>query len=136
MLTAQITIPQWLQIPLEIRAKLVEIFKIPRSSGTVVQDNTVLTDGYTHDDLAKLTVEILQQYTNSEEKEFFKLINLVIENLSEKEKQRLLEQEALRTKLQEEELDEYQAQVVDTVKTLGDIAETVMKRRGRPPKTT
>ncbi len=69
----QLTQPQWLQLPIPVRTQLKKVFGIPRSSGTVVEDNRVTTDGHTHGDLAFITVEKMQDFTHSEETDFFVL---------------------------------------------------------------
>lgn len=72
----QISIPQWLTIEQKVRLKLVELFEIPRTGYTHVQDGVVTTDGYKHEDLAHLTVEKMQTYIgNRKETDFFKLLD-------------------------------------------------------------
>ena len=130
MLTPQLTIPQWLQIPMSQRMKIVKIFNLPRSGGTVVQDNTVLTDGYTHEDLALITVERLQEYLKEKEQDdLFALLNLLTIKLQEDETKEIAEREAKETKLKAHEVEEYKAQVVETVKNLTNMTDTVIKRR-------
>lgn len=80
-MNAQLTIPQWLGLPIDVRMQLKETFGIPRSQGTHVQDNIVTSDGYTHDDLARITVPAMQVYLNSKETDFFVLFNQVLDEL-------------------------------------------------------
>ncbi len=130
MLTPQLTIPQWLQIPMSQRMKIVKIFNLPRSGGTVVQDNTVITDGYTHEDLALITVEKLQEYLKEKEQDdLFALLNLLTIKLQEDEAKEIAEREAKEAKLKAHEVEEYKAQVVETVKNLTSMTDTVIKRR-------
>lgn len=72
------TTTQWLGLSMPLRMKLKEVFVIPRSSGTHVQDNTIISDGHTHGDLAHITVEKMQTYLHSEETDFFELLNASI----------------------------------------------------------
>ena len=74
----QLTVPHWLSLSKDIRAKLVQQFRINRSRFTIVENNVVKSDGYTHEDLAVINIENLQQYTNSEETDFFKLLDHTI----------------------------------------------------------
>ncbi len=87
MPTTQIVIPQWLALPITTRMKLVEVFKIPRTGGSHVQSGInggqVITDGYTHDDLATMTLERLQVFASSTEPDFFKVFEEVINKLPE-----------------------------------------------------
>lgn len=72
----QISIPQWLSIDQKVRLKLVEVFELPRTGYTHVQDGVVTTDGYKHEDLAHLTVAKMQDYINNhKEEDFFKLLD-------------------------------------------------------------
>lgn len=76
----QLNTVQWISLPLEIRAKLVEIFNIPRSASTEVENNTVVTDGYTHKDLAVITVEKMQAFLlDTVEEDYFKLFHRVLD---------------------------------------------------------
>lgn len=77
---AQLTRPQWLSLPIEVRNKLVLLFAIPRSGFTEVQDSTVVSDGYTHEDLTHITVEKMQVLLDSDEKDFFALFEEIIIN--------------------------------------------------------
>lgn len=78
----QLTIPQWLSLTAEQRASLKVLFQIPRSSGTLVEDNRVVTDGYTHPDLAHITVEKMQDFTGkTKEEDFYKLFSLTLEKV-------------------------------------------------------
>lgn len=58
----RLSIYEWLKIPIDTRHQMVNIFKIPRSGGALVEDNVVKTDGYTFDDLRVITVDALQKF--------------------------------------------------------------------------
>ena len=81
MLNAQLTTPQWLSLPISTRMRLVQIFNIPRSQGSLVQDNKVMSDGYTHNDLMHISVEKMQKLLDSDEKDFFKLFADIIADI-------------------------------------------------------
>lgn len=86
----QLNQTQWLALSMPVRMRLKEIFNIPRSQGTVVQDNVVLSDGHTHPDLARITIEAMKGFTGSSETEFFTLFEKVIEKIeSEKVAQKI-----------------------------------------------
>lgn len=80
----QLTIPQWLALSPDVRGELKKIFNIPRSSGTVLEDNRVVTDGYTHPDLANITIEKMQDYLkigHIPTDEFYGLFTQVLEKI-------------------------------------------------------
>lgn len=78
----QLSPNQWLTLPLEVRHRIAETFKVPRSKGTTVVGNVVQSDGYTFEDLAKITVEGMQDFLKSDETDFMTLFNKVVEVLS------------------------------------------------------
>ena len=81
-MTYQITIPMWLELPQPLRNKLVEIFSLPRSGGTSISSfggvMKVDTDGYTHQDLAGISIPKMQDFLGSDETDFWKLLELTI----------------------------------------------------------
>lgn len=77
----QITTPQWLSLPNEVRAKLKVVFGIPRSEGARIEDNKVMSDGHNHRDLTAITVEKMQDYTGSKQVDFFKLFDLTLDRI-------------------------------------------------------
>lgn len=66
---------------MDVRLQLAETFGIHRSQGTHVQDNVVISDGYSHEDLARINVGTMQVYLNSKETDFFVLFNQVLDEL-------------------------------------------------------
>lgn len=81
----QLTITQWVALPLEVRNKIVEIFKLPRSGHTeVINNQYVVSDGYTHEDLANLTEEKMQEYLGSgytKDTQYFDYVDKVIQKI-------------------------------------------------------
>ena len=76
----QLSTHDWLEQPMEIRVKLREIFSIPRSQGTILENNTVKSDGTTYQDLSVLTAEKMQEYIGGEG-DFHSLFLRVIEKI-------------------------------------------------------
>lgn len=116
----QVTIPIWLQVPAEIRRRIIEEFNLPRTGATHVMmgamsGNEVLTDGYTHEDLLNLSVVRMQEFLNSETKDVFQLFEELV-NSYEKD---ILTEEAMATEPEE---------------LVAAIPEPAPKRRGRPPR--
>ena len=78
-----ISIHTWLSLSDEVRYRIRSIFKIPRSSNTVVNDGKIETDGTTNEDFKHLTVEKMQTYLNETSTDFYKLFDKVIEKVKE-----------------------------------------------------
>lgn len=57
----------WMLVPREERAVIARDFDIVATGVTEVRDQTVLSDGFTYDDLGKLTVEAMSEYVGSTE---------------------------------------------------------------------
>lgn len=89
MVTARLSVELWLEQSPEVRAKLKEIFQIPRSKGSEIvndpQGIRVVSDGHSYDDLKAIGVESMQQYLNSSEEDYFKLFNALIDKLTRTE---------------------------------------------------
>ncbi len=83
MLNAQLNTVQWISLPITTRMRLVQLFNIPRSSGSLVQDNKVISDGYTHNDLLHISVEKMQKLLDTDEKDFFVLFEQVVKTLEQ-----------------------------------------------------
>lgn len=124
-----------------VRLRLKEIFDVPRSTGTEVHNQTVISDGHTHKDLANITIEKMQAFLETKEKDFFKLWNATagkvymqwekelddrMEGLKE-EKMRLGQEKLESLKELTKEVEEFANSVQETVKP---------KKRGRPKKIT
>lgn len=89
---------QWLEFSRPVRERLAEIFSIPKSKGALVENNKVLSDGYTFEDLTAITVPKMQEYLSSEELDFMQLltntvskIQLEIDTADQEERTKLAE---------------------------------------------
>lgn len=67
----------WLQQPLEVRQQIAKDFHLTRSGGnSVTTDNgktRIDSDGFTVDDLRKLTLQAMQEYVGSTENNYWSL---------------------------------------------------------------
>lgn len=80
----QLTTSQWLALPAEIKAKLKQTFNIPRSGGSRIEDNRVMSDGHEHRDLAVITTAAMQTYLALDlnpEQEFYGLFDAVLDKI-------------------------------------------------------
>jgi hypothetical protein len=80
----QIYPQEWLAIPTRSREKLAELLSVPKSGGTIMQDNTMLSDGRSMKDLAVINVETMSKLVNSEETDFYKLLEACVKYANEK----------------------------------------------------
>lgn len=138
MIRQQLTIPQWLDLPVETRKKLKEVFSIPRSTGSQVIDKTVVCDGHTHKDLMSISVEAMQKFLDSKAEDFWNLFDVTLEKIqdsfreekdrelgkAQKEKEQLTEQKA-------EALGALAIQMQEIASNAGGV---IAKKRGRPVK--
>lgn len=79
----QISVHDWLRLPAEVRGLFIEQFDIPRSSGTVIEDGKVSSDGHTYSDLNCINIKALQAFLGIKESDFAKLIRLTAKRLEE-----------------------------------------------------
>lgn len=57
----------WINLPKDVRARLVEVFGIPRTGATEIRDQEVVSDGYNAEDLKSISLEKMTEYIGSEE---------------------------------------------------------------------
>lgn len=61
----------WMIVPREERLHLVEVFGLERTGVVEVRDQDVITDGYTYDDLSRITREAMIEYVDSDGNDSF-----------------------------------------------------------------
>jgi hypothetical protein len=54
---------QWMQVPKEVREKLIELFGLTRTSFSEIRDDVVISDGYSDDDLSLITKDKMCEIT-------------------------------------------------------------------------
>lgn len=78
---------QWMLLPQIVRTRLADVFNLKRTGGSLVQDNRQLSDGYTDKDLEVITLERMQDFLKTDEKDFLLLLtglrNKVLEDVTE-----------------------------------------------------
>lgn len=80
----QVSVHDWLVLPMSVRIKLREFFNIPKSTGTLVEGNIVKSDGTTYQDLQAITVPKMQEYLGESYvniTDFVLLFNAVVEKI-------------------------------------------------------
>ena len=82
MFKPQLVTPQWLALPQEVRAKFVEVFHIKKSGCTQIFGNKLMSDGCTHEDLAVVTVEKMQEFLGSTKQDFYVLLNDCVKKIT------------------------------------------------------
>lgn len=82
----QLSVPDWVSLPQDIRTKLKNQFQIPRSGGSEVQTfstgNRIVSDGHTHQDLKAISLEKLQEFVGSNSQDFYGLFQQAIDKLN------------------------------------------------------
>ncbi len=58
---------QWLSLSKETRNRLVQVFDLERTGVTEIRDQEVVSDGYSVQDLGKITLEAMCEYIGSTE---------------------------------------------------------------------
>lgn len=87
----QLSVHDWLKLPMETRNKLREIFNIPKSRGAIVESNVVMSDGTTYEDLQAITLGKMQKHLDSELSDFVTLFNTLVTQLEEEKELEPLE---------------------------------------------
>ncbi len=135
----QLTIPQWLELPQAVKHKLITVFKIPKSQGCSIVNNSVVSDGHTHKDLAVVSILAMQTFLGKEdEKDFWTLLTATVECV-----ENLVDAE-LEARMKQAEDDhetlfaakaEAMADLSKRMEELAtDIVEPVKRKPGRPAK--
>jgi ribosomal protein S13 len=134
----QLTTTQWLELPHEIRMRLKAVFGIMQSRPTEVVNNTVVSDGHSHGDLAKINVESMQKFLKSDETEFFKLLDETMNRIyadHEAELEAKFDKENdKRVRLKEEKVKAMKEMAKEMQDLVDDVSADVPKKRGRPKK--
>lgn len=60
----------WMQLDPKIRAELVSVFNIKRTGITEIRDQTIISDGYSIEDLKAITLPLMNEYIGSTEESF------------------------------------------------------------------
>jgi hypothetical protein len=75
-----ISTASWMDLSWQVRTQLVKDLNIPKSKDVVLQDNVVLTDGRTQNDINQaITIKSLQEYTKSSLDDIFELFGKAVE---------------------------------------------------------
>src|ERR1051326_8294804 len=80
-LKRQLTPFEWLQMPKEARDLFIKWFNIPRSGGSIVVNNEVVSDGHTIADLSAVSLQSLQAFLHTDETHWDKLLQLTINQM-------------------------------------------------------
>ena len=85
-LQPHLSVSQWLELPMNIRLRMRDIFAIPRSEGSSVRDGQVTSDGHTYRDLFAVSLEKMQAFLSDGDKNYYSLFQKIINRLSSEEK--------------------------------------------------
>jgi len=65
-----INVKQWMDLPLEVRAKIIKDFKLERTGKAGIANNKIVSDGYTQNDISKINLLNLQKVLDSADENF------------------------------------------------------------------
>lgn len=80
----------WLSLPQSTRAKLTKVFSIPRTGEVIVRSGGMINgniageitqDGHSAKDLYAITVEKMQTVLDTDDTDFYKMFNHIVENI-------------------------------------------------------
>ncbi len=83
----QVSVHDWLALPMLVRIKMREIFGVKKSQGSLVEGNVVKSDGTTYEDLKAITLEKMQAYVDSQSSDFVSLFNACVDKIVEADKE-------------------------------------------------
>lgn len=127
----QLEVREWLELPQSTRVKLASDFNLTRSGNTEVVDHVVMTDGYTHQDLSRISISTIESHlgiTNSG-LDFYTLFGKLL-NLYEGKTQEPIQGGSIETA--ETDRGNEAVEPVHEGSVLPDVVEKPKKRRGRP----
>jgi len=79
----QLTQSYWLSLEHDVRIQMADIFNMPRKGFVQVMDNRVISDGYDYESLGFVTIEKMQDFTESTSDNFVELILLTIDKIKQ-----------------------------------------------------
>lgn len=65
-----INVKQWMEIPKEVRERIAKDFNLPKTGRLGIAGNKIISDGYTQDDIKKVTLQNLQTLLDASEDDF------------------------------------------------------------------
>lgn len=80
-LQRQLTTFEWLQLPDNIKSLFKTTFEIPRTGGSMVIGNKVVSDGHTNEDLSRVSLDSLQKYLDTTDDHWDRLLQLTINKM-------------------------------------------------------
>ena len=117
----QVSVEDWLKLPMITRVKLREIFAIPKSQGALVEGSVVKSDGTTYYDLQAITVGKMQLYLEDPTvDDFVQLFNGCVEKIQQIDK----ELEPAKVDPKQVILDEWASRLADMVYRAGNLSMT------------
>lgn len=124
----------WLSVPKATRDKLAQLFELKRSGDTQVdvgaEGARILSDGYTGEDLMKISTASMQKLLNSNSTDFYQLFQTVVENIDELVDGGIIES-GVSTDVEMDFVDDNPHETSKAVVEAVDLP----KKRGRPAKS-
>lgn len=125
----------WLSVPKATRDKLAQLFELKRSGDTQVdvgaEGARILSDGYTGEDLMKISTASMQKLLNSNSTDFYQLFQTVVENIDELVDGGIIESEVPSAGIETDFVDDNPHETSKAVVEAVDLP----KKRGRPARS-
>jgi hypothetical protein len=122
MIEKLLTRYQWLRFSNEQRLLMRQTFNIPKSGGVEMMGNQMISDGSNEKDLKVVNIASMQEFTESNEKDFDKLLELTIEKIDVMIKEEAEEKEAVaakaKAKVRNKEISEVVQSILETINNL------------------
>lgn len=123
---------QWLKLTSEQRILMREIFKIPKSGGVEMTGGQVVSDGSNEEDLKAVNIGSMQEFLESKEEDFDKLLGMSLDRINEiiaeKEKEKLKEIKKANAGKRIQEIDEVVDTLLETIANLPIDAQIKIKK--------
>lgn len=132
--TVTLGVSQWVQLPDYVRRRIASLFGLIRTGGADVQNNILITDGFTEKDLSGITVLKMQELVHSEIDNYFELFDRVLEYVENERSGKAVELEEERLE-REQKIQATAAQsAMETIAAISEAVKPIIKKRGRPAK--
>ena len=129
MFKANIGVSQWVSLPFETRQRLVELFGLNRSGGSLVEDGRLKTDGYTEKDLSEISMERMQKLLNSDSENFYDLFDKVLTFVEEQRTAEVNKQKEAKAHKSEEAQRIATETAMQTLAEVTAVIKPVIKKR-------
>lgn len=133
----------WLSLPAETRMKLMKLFGIPRTGEVVVQTGEMINgnigsivknDGHAAGDLYAITTEKMQALLKTDDTDFYKMFNHIVENIDYLTEPKVEETVEITEIVTKQEKGKFAALMTTEVVEVNGVQLDKPKKKGGSPK--